>query len=713
MDDTATRPGPLRRWRFGVAAAALLLGLMAAVAIGESLGWPFLAAPLQRWLSDTLDRRVRFADDADTQASRVEGFRIRFVGGVRLATPLLEIAAPAWSSAPHLLLVRDAGLEMRYTDLWRAYRGQPLRIELLRAATLDGQLERLADGRVSWQFGPVRPPTAPPEQPVPVPSFGKLQVAAGTLHYLDVPLAIDVQVRLSLVDRASALAPAGAVSPAVPARVTPDSVLRVDADGHYRKLPVRVELVSSGVMPWAADASQVVPVPLTLHGTVGGAVLDIKGSALDALHLKRLAGHFSLSGPSLAAVGDPVGVTLPTTGPFRSSGVVVKQGTTWSLRIDDATVGASRLNGAFTYETRRSVPMLAGRLGGSRLLLADLGPVVGKTPAVAASTTAAEKMSAPAALIAPPRGRGRVLPGRPFDLAALRAMDANVLIDIREVDLNTAVLEPLRPLRGHLQLTGGVLTLRDLDARTGQGRLRGDLALDGRASTALWTSDLLWDGVRLESWLHQRRATASPPFVSGRLNGRATLAGRGRSTAEILASLKGQVRAEVVGGTVSHVAIEVAGLDLAQALGVQLRGDDMLPLQCAVVDLVADGGVFRPRVMVLDTKDSVILVDGSLSLATETMDLRAVVSPKDFSPLALRTPLHLRGSFAQPTFSFEKRPVALKLAGSFLLALVNPLAALLPLIDPGSADAAARGAAGCQALMQRVKARAVTVAPRR
>ena len=120
-----------------------------------------------------------------------------------------------------------------------------------------------------------------------------------------------------------------------------------------------------------------------------------------------------------------------------------------------------------------------------------------------------------------------------------------------------------------------------------------------------------------------------------------------------------------------------------------------------MADLLVEGGVVRPRVVVLDTSDSAVWVDGSISLAAETLDLRAVVSPKDFSPLALRTPLRLGGSFNQPELSLEKGPMGRKLGAAFLLALVNPLAALIPFIDPGSADNAQRSVEGCQALSQR------------
>jgi uncharacterized protein involved in outer membrane biogenesis len=200
--------------------------------------------------------------------------------------------------------------------------------------------------------------------------------------------------------------------------------------------------------------------------------------------------------------------------------------------------------------------------------------------------------------------------------------------------------------------------------------------------------------------------------LTGRMSGRAAVQGQGVSTAEILGHLKGTVRSELRDGTVSHLLVEKAGIDLAESLGLMIKGDDVLKVQCAVTDLVAEQGVLKPRVMVLDTLDSTIWVEGSLSLASEALDLRAIVSPKDFSLLTLRTPLRVTGNFTTPVVSLDKAPMARQLAAAVLLGLINPLAALIPLLDPGDSDAAARGADGCQALTQR-SAAARTAAPAR
>jgi uncharacterized protein involved in outer membrane biogenesis len=128
-----------------------------------------------------------------------------------------------------------------------------------------------------------------------------------------------------------------------------------------------------------------------------------------------------------------------------------------------------------------------------------------------------------------------------------------------------------------------------------------------------------------------------------------------------------------------------------------------LPVTCAAADVAVQDGVLRSRVFVLDTPDSTAWIDGSVSLASEAIDLRMVVSPKDFSPLTLRAPLHVGGSLANPTLSVESAPLAAKAAGALMLGLVAPLAALIPLLDPGNAEDAQRGAADCLALSQRGK----------
>jgi len=634
----------------------------------EIAGWPFLAKPVERSLRDALHREV-FLGSTDDDAS--QGATIRFLGGLRVQVPLLRIGVPDWSRRPHFLRAEGARMRLSYGALWRARKGLPLEIAQLHADHLSVHAERLKDGRASWEFGdPRRRPDD--SEPLQLPIIQDLTVRDGRLTYEDAPLGANVTGEIQLHE----------------GTLADDTVsgLIGSATGTYGGFNLAAKLTAAGAMPLLASTASAPPTPVQLDLTAGRAALHFKGTVSDVLQLRGLTGIYKVTGPSLGAVGEPLGVTLPTTGAFSITGKVVKQDKLWRVIADRATVGQSTLTAALTFDVRSKVPELSGEVRGPRVLLADMAPAIG-----------AEPPAVPGA--APVTPGPNMLPDKAFDLPSLREMNANVLMAFDRVELGRLFATPLSPLRAHLTLRDGKLRLDDLVARTAEGNLRGNVALDGTGQAALWTTDLRWNEVRLERWIKQDRSGDAPPYVSGRLVGRARLQGQGKSTAQILGSLDGSVRASVRDGKVSHLAIEAAGIDVAQLLGVLVKGDEDLTVQCALFDLKADAGVLTPRAMVVETKDSNIWVDGKVSLRDESLDLRAVVSPSDFSPLTLRTPLRVRGTF-NPAVSLETAPLARKAAMAVLLGFVNPFAALIPWVDPGSDD---EHDDSCAALQERAR----------
>ncbi len=694
----APAASPQRRWlRPGPITAGVLVLLVVFVALSEVAGWPFLAGPMQSALSDALDRDVRLFKQVGEEPPRsadlkpvgsdvdpaVDGVAIHLLGGIDIKAARIEIGAPSWSKGAPTLMASDAHVRLRYIDLWRASRGEQVVVRRLAADRLELALVRDAQGRASWQFGDKTDET--PEKDARLPVFEEMLVHSGILDLEDAQLDSSVDAKFSLFETMGRTnnKPSDAGQPESTGSATPAG-LQIDATGRYRALPIKLQARSSGALGWAGDGTM----PLKVEGTVGQAKLRFDGSLRGVSSLAALNGRFFLAGRSLAAVGDVVGVTLPTTPAFTVKGSLDKQGDVWSTKVDDARIGESRLTAALRYDAGAKRPLLEGRVGGPRLLLQDLGPAIGTTPEVDAANPVKRVSTTPP---------GRVLPAREFDLPSLRAMDANILLGFDVLDLGTGRLEPLAPMRAHLLLQDAVLTIKDIDARAASGSLAGMLSLDGRKPVAIWQSDLRWQNIRLEKWLNIKRADNSPPYITGRLDGRSQLNGRGKSTAQILASMNGTMRAQVRDGSISHLLIEGAGLDIAQALGVWIKGDDALPMTCALTELKVENGLMKPQVMVIDTRDSIVWIDGSISLVDESLDLRAVTSPKDFSPLALRTPVLVGGTMASPSVSLAAKPLAGKVIAAGLLALLNPLAALIPLIDPGTAENTGSGCAGLAA----------------
>ena len=61
---------------------------------------------------------------------------------------------------------------------------------------------------------------------------------------------------------------------------------------------------------------------------------------------------------------------------------------------------------------------------------------------------------------------------------------------------------------------------------------------------------------------------------------------------------------------------------------------------------------------------------GQLNLRDETLDLRATVRPRDFSPLSLRAPITVTGTLGQPKLGVDGQ----KLAGKVLKAQADAAA---------------------------------------
>ncbi len=640
------------RWRRpALLWAALPLALAAALAAAEVAGWPFLRAPLQQVLSQQLQRPVAL------QAP----FGLRLLGPPRLHAAGLVIGAQASAPGqPDLVRAQGLQLSLPWATLWQLARGagaQPLVIHALVVEHLQALLLRDAQQRANWQL---------PVTGAPLPlRLGRLLVRSGDVHVDDLPLQLRLQAQVRTQEGSSS----DGTAPG----------LDVQARGSYRGAPLTAHLQSSGVLPLLRssdnekDPHPDSSAPLRLDLQAGRAHLKLDGRASDALSLGGLDAAFELSGPSLAAVGDALGLTLPTTAAFDMRGRINKTGAVWAASVAAWRVGDSRLSGEFLYHTARTPPLLTGSLAGVRLMLVDLGPAIG----------------APADQASAAKPSSRVLPQREFDIPSLQRMDADVTLRLNRLDLGTSQLESLAPLQGRLRLQNGVLGMQDLLAHTAGGTLRGEFSLDARKpATPLWRTDLRWSGIALERFVKVRKpaATAAPGYVAGALGGVLKANGHGRSIAAVMATLDGTAGLWVREGSVSHLLVELAGIDVAESLGVWIRGDTPMPLRCAVTQWTLRDGLARPDAALVDTRDTTFLVSGEVSLAQERLALMVTAQPHDWSPLTLRSPLHISGTFAAPQVQLDRRRIALRLAGAAALGALAPAAALLALVDLGEAD---------------------------
>jgi hypothetical protein len=169
----------------------------------------------------------------------------------------------------------------------------------------------------------------------------------------------------------------------------------------------------------------------------------------------------------------------------------------------------------------------------------------------------------------------------------------------------------------------------------------------------------------------------------GAVNGRVQLKGDGKSTAAVIGSSNGQVSLYSAGGEISDLVLELAGADIVEIVKFWVGGDRNAELRCAVASFNVKDGMMQSEVFVVDTDNTFFGGKGNIDLKDERIDLTVTPLPKHKSAIALRGPLHVLGTFAKPAVGLDKTTLAAKVGAAVLAGLVNPLAAILPLIETG------------------------------
>ena len=494
--------------------------------------------------------------------------------------------------------------------------------------------------------------------------IGQLTLDQGTLGYED--RANKTHIRSSV---ASAEATTGNTSPQLPQGVN------FSATGQFHGLSVKA---SGSGGPVLALRDERTPYPLTVDATLGRTRIKASGTVTGLVKLSAVDMQLAIAGDSLEQLYPLLGIPAPATPAYSMRGRLAHSGNSWRYEAFSGRMGNSDLAGSAQVVTGGTRPQLKAQLTSKVLDLEDLAPVIGK-----------RVIGSPAA----PKTNG-VLPDMPFNTDRWTSMDADVSLKAKQIRRAKAL--PLDDLTVQLNLKDGVLTLTPLDFGVAGGHLRANVTLDGRNQP-----------IKAKVQAQVRKLLLSKVFPSvalnqaslGEINGAFSLSGSGNSIGGMLATGNGQIALGIAQGEVSQLMMEKAGLHLFEILQLSLAGDKRIKLRCALADFEVKNGVMDVDSLVFDTDVTTLFGSGRIDLARETLDLTLNQKTKRTSPLALRSPIHIRGTFAKPSVGVDKGRVAARAAGAVALGLLNPFLALIPLIDPGPGQDS-----DCSQLMREAKA---------
>ncbi|MFD1556157.1 AsmA family protein [Paraburkholderia silviterrae] len=440
--------------------------------------------------------------------------------------------------------------------------------------------------------------------------------------------------------------------------------------GAYNKTPLSGDGKFGGVLA-LQDARR--PFPIQADVRAGDLHIALVGTLTDPTHLAAVDLRLWLQGQSMAHLYKLTGVTLPETPPYATEGRFVGQFRRGAsvFRYENFTgrVGGSDLNGTLVYEQRQPRPLLSGELVSNLLQFSDLAPIIGADNK-ASKAKRGDTVTQPA---------GRVIPVEPFKTDRWSSIDADVKFTGKRIVKQGSL--PIQDLYAHVSLTNGVLAFEPLQFGVAGGTFATQLSLDGSGTPLKARGTVTARHLKLKQLFPSFKSMQS---ALGEVNGDASLSATGNSPAALAASSNGEVKALVTQGTISRLLMEAAGLNVANVVYEKLFGNRDVNINCAAADFVATNGVLDPRVFALDTDDAVIDIDGPIDLRDESMDMKVHPHTKGFRVFSLRSPLYVKGTFKNPHVGVDAAALALRGGAMVGLGLINPFAALIPLIAPSN-----------------------------
>ncbi|MGE5469538.1 MAG: AsmA family protein [Bacteroidota bacterium] len=597
----------------------LIAGLAALLAVlAAGLDWNWLREPIARRVEEKTGRPLVIAGNLKLRL----GWGVLHVraGGVSFGNP-------AWAKKDTMLKADDVSFSVELLPLL----GKRLMFSDVELDHGDVFLEENAAGQKNWLLDP--------EQKDEKASVGiaRLKVQNSQLSYERPAEKTAIQAEIS---------------------TSANDDVRFTAHGEYKGMPLTAHGTGG---PALALRDEREPYPFTIDAAIGGSHLQAAGSITGLSRFSAVDIEIKdLQGDSVAQLYPLLGLALPETPSYRTSGHLTHHGKQWGYEKFSGQIGDSAFSGTLKVTRGSQRPLLQGDLEFRALHLVDLGPTIGARPTAN-------------------KAPHRVLPAEPFQTKRWQSVDADIRLSARSI-IRPAQL-PIEDLTTHLQMRDAVLKLDPLEFGVAGGKLGGSIVLDGRQEPIRAQAKIRASDLSLKKLL----PTADLNKTSlGRIDGQIDLSGTGDAVADMLGSADGSVGLVVAGGQVSRLMMEMAGLHLLEVILLRLAGDEIINIRCGIADFAVKKGRMQANALIFDTAVTNVTGDGSVDFRNEQLDLVFVPKSKEPSLISLQSPLHVRGSFSAPAVEVDKGRLAARGLGALALGAANPLLALLPLVDSGA-----------------------------
>ena len=669
-----TKPMP-RRTRIALAVAGAIIAIpVVAVVVLLNYDWNRAKPWLNDKVSEALDRPFQIRGDLSLTWEKQGHSNVDKTWRDYLPLPHLvaydvHVGNPAGLQAgAELASVQQFSFSMDLLPLL----DHRIVIPVLRFDTPQVALQRNPDGKNNWTFKPADKPS--PWQL----DLQRVVFSKGTVHYVDALTHVDATADVDTIN------------------ADPTYGISWKLHGTWNQQNISGNGKAGAVL---SLQQQTTPYPLAASLSVGGTSISAEGTLTKPAALAALDMQLKVSGPSMARLYGLTGVLLPETPAFATAGHLTgnlgANSSHWTYDHFTGRVGNSDIAGKLDYKSGKPRPQLSGAVTSRLLQFSDLGPLVG----------ADSNASKQARGVAPVQPGDKVLPVERFRTERWTALDADVGFKAERITRDKDL--PIAHLNTVIHMKDGVLTLTPLNFDIAGGSFNSTVTLDG-------SGKLNPDAIRAELKAGARHLKLKELFpridamqaTVGEVNADVKLSATGNSVASLLAASNGELKGVINEGSVSKLLLEEMGLNIGNVVLTKLIGDKQVKLNCMVTDFSVTQGLMQSRLFVVDTSDARIDVAGTVNLSNEKMDLTLRPDAKGLRVISLRAPIYVRGTFKDPAVSVDKGVLAARAGGAVALALVAPIAAIVPLINAGPGETT-----GCAALLSQAGGKPVAPPP--
>jgi uncharacterized protein involved in outer membrane biogenesis len=639
---------PRSRYRALKWTGGIILGSLAAIVLVLAfVDWNMLRRPVGHYMSNRMHREVRL--DGDLKVELFSWTPTAEVNG-------LHIAQPDWTTS-----VKGAAQDA-FADIDRLTVSVDLRellsfhIVLPQLAVEQPRVALLRDtsGHANWIFEEEKNP-----RPFHLPPIRHFIIRDG---------------RLTVLDQQKKLQFAGTVSSEETDSKSGRQFFSLIGKGELNRTPFSAEVRGDPLLNVDPDR----PYDFDGHVRAGATRIDAKGSLGKPFDLGAFKVTADFAGADLGDLYYLTGLTFPNTPPYHLSGGLTRDGNVFHFSNFGGKLGSSDLHGELTVDATGDKPYLKADIASQQLNFDDLGPLIGAAgpKAQLAKTVVAAPQTTPAART---EATALVLPDTPLNVERLRQMDADVHYRAARVVSQDF---PLRVAETKLSLKNGVLKLTPVSFAFARGTLNGNVQIDARKDLPVSDIDVHMTGLSLQQFMP---AAGGQPALEGEAVARAKLHGVGNSIHKGASTADGTVSFVVPHGEIRQTFAELLGINVTNALGLLLTGDQsQVDVRCMVAGFQAHNGVLQMNQFAFDTPVVLATGEGSVDLRNEQMRFAVTGHPKKPQLVRLRAPITVSGPLAHPAVGVQAGPaIAQGGIAVGLAALLSPLAAILPFVDPG------------------------------